>query len=637
MTTDTLVHIPLLVEGETQHSISLTVHPDVGAFELRTPVIPRGEARLNRLIFVPDARSDKGVRMVVSDLKMLHHNDNGTVTDSPSLFLSDGYIEADDFRDTGDVPVGLRCYPVLRAGKQMRMMVSVRGNGGKTAKGAFFVEVKCPQATADLFRDLRKNIGRRPMPYQYDNAHLYNDYRNSEDHIDLNRYLDAFYGGTRVARNLVSAPMHQGRRGGDASPIVRLTPGDESGVGEIVSLFPLDYGTLRPIGLRVRTVCDEGCRIEVSDLHFAGRPSLLPTEDAWVDADSFSARHQLRRLLAHPDQNTSRGPLRLRVRAVGDPEKRATIIADMLCEIVTDDAFNPQAFRRPPGPRRGIGRPTLTGFPPSPGRLPTPALPSPGMMIPTPAAHMPPTDQVGAPLNEPDFASPQGAPSGPEIVIPLQLRSGDSPLLQLKDHGVVYELACKPLPWGMFRLIGVSSDFDTSDPHAFVEVREVRIGGSPNLFVNDSWMPVSALSLGERNTPTGLRSFPVVCFPNAGMLQIRLNRPPGSDAEASGHIDIIAEVLEDESMHHHSTLPAMKRPVGPKKTGVRAFAFGRPFDAGKLDEAMSIHLYLHDSPTEGEVPWSVTGRRQARKKGGMSRSDVAAHLRRIADELESEE
>lgn len=111
--------------------------------------------------------------------------------------------------------------------------------------------------------------------------------------------------------------------------------------------------------------------------------------------------------------------------------------------------------------------------------------------------------------------------------------------------GSTTSLVTTSVNWAILRIVGLVTQYTIASGQAFGLMQDFKIGGSPNLFLYESWVSMDDYDT-DKEQFAGLRAYPVLIAPNTASLDIAAFGVAATPAVACV-ISVVTEVLRDDA------------------------------------------------------------------------------------------
>ena len=99
--------------------------------------------------------------------------------------------------------------------------------------------------------------------------------------------------------------------------------------------------------------------------------------------------------------------------------------------------------------------------------------------------------------------------------------------------------------WAILRIVGLVTQYTVSGNQAFGLMQDFKIGGSPNLFLYESWVAMDDYDT-DKEQFAGLRAYPVLIAPNTASIDVNAYGVGGTPSVVMT-LSVVTEVLRDDA------------------------------------------------------------------------------------------
>jgi hypothetical protein len=107
-------------------------------------------------------------------------------------------------------------------------------------------------------------------------------------------------------------------------------------------------------------------------------------------------------------------------------------------------------------------------------------------------------------------------------------------------------LVTTAINWAIVRIVAATTQTFISGNGAAGVMQDLRIGGSPNLFLVEDWVIMEEYDI-DRDSNPGLRAYPVLRSPNTGLITVGCRSGTGAADVIVASVSLIVEVLRDDA------------------------------------------------------------------------------------------
>lgn len=111
--------------------------------------------------------------------------------------------------------------------------------------------------------------------------------------------------------------------------------------------------------------------------------------------------------------------------------------------------------------------------------------------------------------------------------------------------GTAVDLVTTSVNWAILRIVGLVTQYSVSSGIGFGVMQDFKIGGSPNLFLYESWVSMDDYDV-DKEQYAGLRAYPVLIAPNTAQVSIA-GYGGGATPTIYCIVSVVTEVLRDDA------------------------------------------------------------------------------------------
>ena len=111
--------------------------------------------------------------------------------------------------------------------------------------------------------------------------------------------------------------------------------------------------------------------------------------------------------------------------------------------------------------------------------------------------------------------------------------------------GTSSDLVTTSVNWAILRIVGLVTQYSVSSGTGFGVMQDFKIGGSPNLFLYESWVSMDDYDT-DKDQFAGLRAYPVLIAPNTAQVTIA-GFGGGATPTIYAIVSVVTEVLRDDA------------------------------------------------------------------------------------------
>lgn len=111
--------------------------------------------------------------------------------------------------------------------------------------------------------------------------------------------------------------------------------------------------------------------------------------------------------------------------------------------------------------------------------------------------------------------------------------------------GTSSDLVTTSVNWAILRIVGLVTQYSISSGIGFGVMQDFKIGGSPNLFLYESWVSMDDYDV-DKEQYAGLRAYPVLIAPNTAQITIA-GYGGGATPTLYCIVSVVTEVLRDDA------------------------------------------------------------------------------------------
>lgn len=142
------------------------------------------------------------------------------------------------------------------------------------------------------------------------------------------------------------------------------------------------------------------------------------------------------------------------------------------------------------------------------------------------------------------------APPGSGRLVPINFftSGGSNPVHTITTGnnaiGTSTSLVTNSINWAVLRIVAMTTQTSTGTTGAFGLMQDFKIGGSPNLFLSETWVVMDDYDV-DKEQFTGLRAYPVLISPNTAQVTVAAFGPSVTSVFAI--LSLVTEVLRDDA------------------------------------------------------------------------------------------
>jgi hypothetical protein len=144
------------------------------------------------------------------------------------------------------------------------------------------------------------------------------------------------------------------------------------------------------------------------------------------------------------------------------------------------------------------------------------------------------------------FLAPPG--SGRLVTIPFVVSGATTPVQAITGGsaaiGSSTNLVTQAVNWAILKIVAFTCQSAAGTTGSFAVVQDLKIGGSPNLFLTEDWILADEFDV-DREAYAGLRAYPYLVSPNTASLTVAAYAPAAQTVYLAS--SLVCDVIRDDA------------------------------------------------------------------------------------------